>query len=118
MHGATLHGRRVTLRRVRAEDADRLTEILREPEVARWWGDWDAERVRKELIEEPDAVIYAIEADGQAICRIQYYEEADPNFRHAGIDIAVATAWQKQGYGSEALRASCVTSSRSAAITA
>jgi aminoglycoside 6'-N-acetyltransferase len=104
MDGATLQGGRLSLRPLRDEDADRLTEILREPEVARWWGRWDAERVRKEMIDEPDAVIFMIEANGEAIGLIQYYEEPDPNFRHAGIDLAVATQWQNQGYGTEALR--------------
>jgi aminoglycoside 6'-N-acetyltransferase len=99
-----LHGERVLLRPVQAADVGRLTEILREPEVARWWGDWDAERVRKELIEEPDAVIYAVGADGETIGLIQYYEETDPEYRHAGIDIALATPWHGRGYGPEALR--------------
>ena len=45
-----------------------------------------------------------IETNDEAIGLIQYYEENDPNFRHAGIDLAVATAWQNQGYGTEALR--------------
>jgi aminoglycoside 6'-N-acetyltransferase len=99
-----LLGEHMLLRRVQLADAERLTEILNEPEVARWWGDFDAERVRKELVEEPDAVIYAIEADGQTIGLIQYYEETDPNLRHAGIDLALATAWHGRGYGSEALR--------------
>lgn len=99
-----LHGERIRLRRVGAADVDGLTEILREPEVERWWGRWDADRVRKELIDEPQAVIFMIETNGESIGLIQYYEEDDPYFRHAGVDLAVATAWQNQGYGTEALR--------------
>jgi aminoglycoside 6'-N-acetyltransferase len=99
-----LHGERVTLRPVQAEDVDRLTEILREPEVGRWWGVWDAVRVRKEMLGDPETVVYAIEADGETIGLIQYWEETDPELRHAGIDIALATAWQDRGYGSEAVR--------------
>jgi aminoglycoside 6'-N-acetyltransferase len=34
---------------------------------------------------------------------IQYYEETDPAYRHAGLDIALATASHGRGYGSEAL---------------
>jgi aminoglycoside 6'-N-acetyltransferase len=100
----TLRGERVTLRRVGAGDADRLSEILGEPEVERWWGRWDAERVNREMIDEPDAVIFTIETGGEAIGLVQYWEESDPDFRHAGIDVAVATAWQNQGYGTEAVR--------------
>jgi aminoglycoside 6'-N-acetyltransferase len=99
-----LRGERVTLRPVGADDAERLTAILGEPEVAQWWGNYDADRVRKEMIDEPEAVIFMIETADDAIGLIQYYEETDPGFRHAGIDIAVATAWQNQGYGTEALR--------------
>jgi aminoglycoside 6'-N-acetyltransferase len=101
---STLNGPGVALRPIDAEDVERLAEILGEPEVERWWGRWDAERVRKELIDEPEAVIFMIETGGEAIGLIQYYEEPDPAFRHAGIDIAVATAWQNRGYGTEAVR--------------
>lgn len=99
-----LRGERVTLRPIEAQDVERLTEILNEPDVEQWWGRWDAERVRKELIDEPEAVIFMIETNGEPIGLIQYWEEDDPFFRHAGVDLAVATAWQNQGYGTEALR--------------
>ena len=77
---------------------------MREPEVARWWGAYDAERVRADMVEDRETVVYAIEADGELIGVVQYSEEDDPDYRHAGIDIAVATAWQGRGYGTEALR--------------
>ena len=100
-----LRGERVILRPVQADDLDRLTEILGEPEVARWWGRYDATRVRDELIEvESDKVVYAIEADGEVIGLLQYYEENDPDYRHASIDLFLATAWQGRGYGTEAIR--------------
>jgi aminoglycoside 6'-N-acetyltransferase len=99
-----VRGERVTLRPVGPADVERLTEILNEPEVERWWGRWNADRVRKEMIDEPEAVIFMIENDGEPIGLIQYWEEDDPFFRHAGIDIAVAEAWQNQGYGTEAVR--------------
>jgi aminoglycoside 6'-N-acetyltransferase len=99
-----LHGDRVTMRPIEEGDVDRLTEILGEPDVEQWWGRWDADRVRKEMIAEPEAVIFMIEANGEPIGLIQYYEEDDPYFRHAGVDLAVASAWQNQGYGTEALR--------------
>ena len=98
-----MRGDRVTLRPIEAADVERLTEILNEPEVERWWGRWDADRVRKEMIDEPEAVIFMIETNGESIGLIQYYEETDPAFRHAGIDVAVAEAWQSQGYGTEAV---------------
>jgi aminoglycoside 6'-N-acetyltransferase len=101
---ATLQGERVTLRPVRAADADYLEEILGEPEVLRWWGAWDAERVRRELIDAEDEVVYAIEAGGEVVGAVQYGEETTPDYRHASLDIFLATEWQGQGFGSEALR--------------
>ena len=105
MHEMNLHGPRVTLRTVRPEDVDRLTEIVREPDVAAWWGSYDEQRVRDDLIApESDKVVHAIEVQGELIGLIQHYEENDPDYRHASIDLFVATAWQGRGYGTEALR--------------
>lgn len=93
------------LRPVRPDDAERLTEIVREPAVATWWGAYDEQRVRDELIApETDKVVHAIEAEGELIGLIQHYEENDPDYRHASIDLFVGTAWQGLGYGTEALR--------------
>ena len=100
----TLHGERVTLRPVRADDADRFLEILLEPEVERWWGVHDAKRVRDDLIENTDDVVFAIEVDGEVIGAVQYSEEPTPNYRHAGMDIFLTTSRHGQGLGSEALR--------------
>jgi aminoglycoside 6'-N-acetyltransferase len=101
-----LQGERVRLRLLRAEDGDRLEAILREPEVVRWWGggDGDAARVRAELLSESESVSYAIEVDGDVVGAIQYHEEDDPDYRHAAIDVFLATGRQGQGLGSEAVR--------------
>jgi aminoglycoside 6'-N-acetyltransferase len=99
-----LPGERVLLRPIRATDGGRLLEILREPEVARWWGVHDAERVREDLIEPTDEVAYAIESEGELIGAVTYYEEPTPEYRHAGLDIFLATDRHGQGLGSEALR--------------
>ncbi len=101
---ATLHGERVSLRPARDADADRLAEILGEPEVFRWWGAHDARRVREELIEAPGVALFAIEADGRLIGLVMYSEETEPDYRHASIDIALTTASHGQGLGSETLR--------------
>jgi aminoglycoside 6'-N-acetyltransferase len=101
---AMLRGERVLLRPVRGTDADRFEEILREPDVSRWWGAHNAKRVQEELIEPEDVVVYAIELDGELVGSIQYYEETAPDYRHANLDIFLATARQGQGLGSEAIR--------------
>jgi aminoglycoside 6'-N-acetyltransferase len=91
------------LRPVREADAERLEQILGEPEVSRWWGVHDTKHVR-ELVEAEDVVVYAIESDGELIGAIQYGEEADPDYRHANVDIFLTTERQGQGLGSEAIR--------------
>src|SRR5215217_7021979 len=76
---ATLQGRAVRLRPVTADDAPRLTEILSHPEVARWWGRYDRDRVQRELVDPNDGTVtFAIQADGQAIGLIQYWRSLIP----------------------------------------
>jgi aminoglycoside 6'-N-acetyltransferase len=58
-----------------------------EPEVTRWWGSIDIEEeIREEFIEADDA--FVIETDGEVVGAIQYHEENDPTYRHAGMDIS------------------------------
>jgi aminoglycoside 6'-N-acetyltransferase len=73
--------------------------------VARWWTAFDAERIREELLATPETTSFAIEVDGKFAGVVMYSEELDPDYRHAGIDIFLAGAYQDQGYGSEAIRA-------------
>ncbi len=101
-----LDGERIHLRPAAPDDRDRLRTILREPSVARWWGpprdevdvadDW--------LDEDDDTTILVIEVEGEIIGSIQYAEEADPDYRHAGIDLFIANAWQGRGLGTDAIR--------------
>lgn len=101
----TLHGAHVLLRPPLDADVPRLTEILSHPGVAAWWGRWDVERVRCELVDPGDeSVPFAIELDGKVIGYIQYWEETDPDYRHAGIDLFLDPAWHGRGLGADALR--------------
>jgi aminoglycoside 6'-N-acetyltransferase len=105
--GSTLRGERLLLRPVGPQDVERLVEILREPEVARWWalsGPHTAEAVREDLVDATGKVVYAIELDGEVLGCVQYHEEDDPDYRHAGIDIFLTAARHGQGLGSETLR--------------
>ena len=100
-----LRGRHVTLRPTAPRDAPTLAAILTEPEVARWWGDFDLERVVAELIVgEPNESPYVIEQDGVAIGYIQAVEENEPDFRSAGIDLFLRTDAQGRGLGPDAIR--------------
>jgi aminoglycoside 6'-N-acetyltransferase len=96
-----LAGPRVTLRPATLDDAPHLTAIRAEPEVARRWGDLEDGEM-EEFVNEQGT--FVIEADGEVIGAIQYAEEADPMYRHAGIDIYVTTSRHRQGFGSEAVR--------------
>jgi aminoglycoside 6'-N-acetyltransferase len=91
------------LRPGRTDDADRLFQIRTEPEVIRWWGSDDIEEeISEEFIESDNA--FVIEVDGEVVGAIQYHEENDPMYRHAGIDIYLTTSRHGEGLGTEALR--------------
>lgn len=88
---------------MRAGDKPRLIEIFSDPEVARWWGDPETS-VRDALNVEEGGSHYVIELDGEVIGFIQSYEEDDPMYRHASIDISLASPWHGKGLGPEAIR--------------
>src|SRR3712207_4342090 len=97
-----LRGERVLLRPGRPEDAERLLQIRNEPGVHRWWGGTDIEEIREEFIEAEEG--FVIEADGEVVGAIQYHEENEPMYRHAGMDIFLSTSRQGEGLGTEAIR--------------
>jgi aminoglycoside 6'-N-acetyltransferase len=83
-----LTGARVRLRPGDERDVPVLCAILAEPEVACWWGDPEpASAVAAGLRGDDESVLLVVEAAGQVIGGIQYHEENDPMYRHAGIDI-------------------------------
>jgi aminoglycoside 6'-N-acetyltransferase len=94
----------VVLRPVQAGDKVKLTEIFSDPEVARWWGD-PAVSVRDALNVEEGGSHFVIELDGETIGFIQSYEEDDPMYRHASLDISLGSPWLGKGLGRDALRA-------------
>jgi aminoglycoside 6'-N-acetyltransferase len=95
-----LRGARVVLRPVAGGDLGPLAAILREPEVARWWGDYDDARARDELTTEAG---WTIEVDGAVAGWLSVSEETDADYRHAGFDIFLSAAAQGRGLGREAL---------------
>ena len=98
-----LHGPRVTLRPVREDDASALLALLTEPSVARWWHQWDAARVQRDLIEQDEEHVNVIEVEGAIAGLLLVYEEPD-EYKHAALDVSLGTAHQGQGLGPEALR--------------
>ena len=100
-------GSRVRLRPAAAADAARFEEILSHPDIARWWADAEepvAAQVSYLLDPDEGTTTYAIEHDGVVVGIELAFEEADPQYRHAGIDIAVHPDYQGRGLGSDAIR--------------
>jgi aminoglycoside 6'-N-acetyltransferase len=83
------------LRPLRGEDEPVLAAITEDHSVGRWgWstpGDEEATRL-------------AILVDGEIAGLVQYFEEDDPDYRHASIDVFLGPAHQGRGLGTEAVR--------------
>ncbi|MPZ24182.1 MAG: GNAT family N-acetyltransferase [Dehalococcoidia bacterium] len=97
-----LRGPRVLLRPVEREDLPSLFAILAEPEVSRWWsvGSQEPDEMGEYLLADSFSVVL----DGEVVGWVGFHEEDDPGYRHAGLDIFLASAIHGRGYGPEALR--------------
>jgi aminoglycoside 6'-N-acetyltransferase len=91
----------LALRPLAEADAADLRRILATPEVARWW---DAPEDDFPLADEPDSVRLTVEVDGRIAGMVQYWEETDPKYRHAGIDLFLDPAIHGRGIGTEVVR--------------
>ena len=99
-----IQGEQVTLRPLADADLEPLAEIIREPSVARWWGESDEpERLRDNLRMDGDA--WAIEHGGELIGWLGFTEETEREYRHVGLDISLSERAQGRGLGPDALRA-------------
>jgi aminoglycoside 6'-N-acetyltransferase len=87
-----LRGKRLTLRPIEAADVEPLTEIVTASE---WWG------IEQSLGDDP---AFAIEVGGELAGWLGFYEERDPGYMHASLDIMLADRFQGRGLGPEALR--------------
>jgi aminoglycoside 6'-N-acetyltransferase len=102
---AVIRGERVVLRPATGDDLDAIVAMLHEPEVARWWGDYDADRVRRDHLEDDEYETYVIEVGEEFAGVLLLWEEPEPEYRHAALDISLRTALHDRGVGREALRA-------------
>jgi aminoglycoside 6'-N-acetyltransferase len=90
---------RLELRPLARGDEQDLLRIHRTPEVARWWDlpqkgfPWD----------EPESTRLTIVVDGKIAGLIQYWQEPEPRYRHAGIDLFLDPRLHGQGFGTEAV---------------
>ncbi len=101
----TLPGAAVLLRPATPADVPALAGIRATPEVrARWRGGPDmAAEVRSDLADERTPVL-AVEYRGQVVGAIQWHEEEEPDYRHAGIDVYLDPAVHGRGLGTDAVR--------------
>ncbi|MFO1539551.1 MAG: GNAT family N-acetyltransferase [Chloroflexota bacterium] len=99
-----LHGPRITLRPAVPADAPALARILRTPAVARWWpiAD-DAEVVALCAGTDAALAVWVVLRAGAVVGLVQAWEESDPQYRHAGIDIALDPTVHGRGLGPEAI---------------
>jgi aminoglycoside 6'-N-acetyltransferase len=99
----TLHGDRVVLRAATEADVPALVAILREPEVARWWGDRVEDDLHEALADD-DTTLWVVQESDDVIGMVQAWEETDPMYRHAGIDISLHPRWHGRGLGADTVR--------------
>jgi aminoglycoside 6'-N-acetyltransferase len=99
-----LRGERVLLRPLTAEDIPQLTAIQAESSVARWWGEPEDGAYEEKLDGTEGVAAFAIEVDGEVVGLVQYHEDDDPMYRHAGIDLFLSEAAQGLGLGTDAVR--------------
>jgi len=87
-----------------AGDLGALTELFAVPEVAEWWPGENEPRLRARLTDDDEGVGLVIEVDDRLIGFVQYFEEADPDYRHASIDIVLHPDWCDRGLGTDSVR--------------
>lgn len=97
-----LHGSLVTLRPFAAHDREAIMSLLAHPEVLPWWGPYDDERYARDFLAD-DVFTYVIERGAQFAGIIMFSEEADPDYRHAAVDISVSGGMHERGLGTDAL---------------
>ena len=99
-----LHGELVRLRTTTAADSPRLVEIRETDEVRRRFRSDDvAAEIAADLADD-ELHQLSIEADGQIVGLIQFYEESDEDYRHASIDLYIDPAAHRRGFASAALQ--------------
>jgi aminoglycoside 6'-N-acetyltransferase len=91
----------LTLRPLAPADAPELLRIVQTPGVARWWGAPDP---GFPLSDDPESVRLTIVVEGHVAGLIQYWEEPEPMYRHAAVDVFLDSPLCGRGLGTEAVR--------------
>ena len=93
----------VRLAPVAAEHRARLEELRADPGVLRWWQEPRAGW----LDDEPGMFKRSILLDEELVGYLQWFEETDPMYRHASVDLFLDPAFHGRGLGTEAVRLIC-----------
>lgn len=102
---SSLRGDRVVLREPEDGDLDALLGLFADPEVAAWWPMTRDDIVRDVLQRaDPHVTVYVVEVGAELAGVIQSYEESDEDYRHAGMDISIASRFHGAGVAVDALR--------------
>ena len=96
-----LRGERVVLRPLEERDLAPLLRFAREPEVARWWPRVDEAFLREQLGSRDR---FAVEHEGELVGYAEVWEELEPDYQHAGIDLFLGTAHHGRGLGGDTVR--------------
>lgn len=112
MADVLVHGPRLDLVPVRPEHHARLRELHLAPAVRAWWrSPADAWPANPEAYEHFYAVVLSRPLDehpaGAVGGFIQWGEETEPDYRHAGIDLFLDPALHGRGLGTEMLQVLC-----------
>lgn len=81
-----------------------MVEIQAEPGVARWWGTPDEADLQRLSEGRGKEKAFVIESERELVGFIQFAEEGDAEFRHAGIDLFISERHQGKGLGTDAIR--------------
>jgi aminoglycoside 6'-N-acetyltransferase len=99
-----LDGRKVHLRPALPSDEPAFLAVLTDATVDAWWQSDDPAVDARATVTQDEMAIWAIEEGGEVVGLVQASEETDPQYRHASIDIVLASAAQDRGLGSDAIR--------------
>jgi len=91
---------KISLRPLAEDHVGDLRWIHQRPGVVRWWDEPDEEFPW----DEPESTRLTIFVDGQIAGMIQYWEEDEPKYRHAGIDLFLDPGLHNKGIGTESVR--------------
>lgn len=99
----SLQGKKINLQPMEESDVEVLWNMINEPEVRPWWGNETREDI-EELLTDKDVFVWAIKEGEWTVGMIQCYEELEPDYKHAGMDISLISEVHGKHYGREALR--------------